>query len=228
MKPTLKRMVEDIEAEVAYTRSLTGKKALDPKVMAVMGQVPREKFVPVEMQDAAYDNGPLPIGHGQTISQPYIVALMTDLLQLGPDDRVLEIGTGSGYQTAILSCLAKAVYTLELIPELGEVAAGKLTGLNYTNIDYRIGNGYAGWPEYAPYDAIIVTAAAPEVPPALIDQLKPGGRMVIPVGWQYMPQELLLIEKDVHNVAHSRGILGVAFVPLQDAPPTGRDDSQLH
>jgi protein-L-isoaspartate(D-aspartate) O-methyltransferase len=165
MKPSLKRMIADIEAEVEYTRSLIGRKALDPRVMTVMGQVPREKFVPHEMLDAAYDNGPLPIGHGQTISQPYIVALMTDLLQLGPDDQVLEIGTGSGYQTAILSCLAKAVYTVEVIPELGEAAAGKLTALNYTNIHYRIGNGYDGWPEYAPYDAIIVTAAAPEVPP---------------------------------------------------------------
>jgi len=228
MKPSLDRMIADIEAEVEYTCSLTGRKALDPRVMAVMGQVPREQFVPHEMHDAAYDNGPLPIGHGQTISQPYIVALMTDLLQLGPDDRVLEIGTGSGYQTAILSCLAKAVYTVELIPELGEVAAGKLTALDYTNIHYRIGNGYAGWPEHAPYDAIIVTAAAPEVPPALIDQLKPGGRLVIPVGWQYMPQELMLIEKDMQNVIHSRGILGVAFVPLQDAARTGRDDRSLH
>jgi protein-L-isoaspartate(D-aspartate) O-methyltransferase len=228
MKPSLKRMIADIEAEVEYTRSLTGRDALDPRVMAVMGQVPRKQFVPDEMHDAAYDNGPLPIGHGQTISQPYIVALMTDLLQLGPDDRVLEIGTGSGYQTAILSCLAKAVYTVELIPELGEIATGKLTALNYTNIDYRIGNGYAGWPEHAPYDAIIVTAAAPEVPPALIEQLKPGGRLVIPVGWQYMPQELMLIEKDTQNVIHSRGILGVAFVPLQDATHTSRDDRPLH
>jgi protein-L-isoaspartate(D-aspartate) O-methyltransferase len=184
--------------------------------------------VPAALQAAAYDNGPLPIGHEQTISQPYIVALMTDLLQLGPDDQVLEIGTGSGYQTAILSCLAKAVYTVEVIPELGEAAAGKLTALNYTNIHYRIGNGYEGWPEHAPYDAIIVTAAAPEVPPALIDQLKPGGRLVIPVGWQYMPQELMLIEKDMQNVIHSRGILGVAFVPLQDTAHSGRDDRSLY
>jgi protein-L-isoaspartate(D-aspartate) O-methyltransferase len=228
MKPPLKRMIADIEAEVEYTHSLTGRKALDPRVMAVMGQVPREKFVPHEMHDAAYDNGPLPIGHGQTISQPYIVALMTDLLQLGPDDRVLEIGTGSGYQTAILSCLAKAVYTVERIPELGEAAAGILTDLNYTNVHYRIGNGYDGWPEHAPYEAIIVTAAAPEVPPALIDQLKPGGRLVIPVGWQYLPQELMLIKKDMQNVIHTRSILGVAFVPLQDTAHIGRDDRSLH
>jgi protein-L-isoaspartate(D-aspartate) O-methyltransferase len=221
-------MITDIESEVEYTHSLTGRKALNPRVMAVMGQVPREKFVPHEMYDAAYDNGPLPIGHGQTISQPYIVALMTDLLQLEPGDRVLEIGTGSGYQTAILSCLAKAVYTVERIPELGEVAAGKLAALNYTNIHYRIGNGYEGWPEHAPYDAIIVTAAAPDVPRALIDQLKPGGHLVIPVGRQYMPQELMLIEKDTQNIIHSRGILGVAFVPLQDSLQTGREDRPLH
>ena len=228
MKTSLKRMITDIESEVEYTHSLTGRKALNPRVMAVMGQVPREKFVPHEMYDAAYDNGPLPIGHGQTISQPYIVALMTDLLQLEPGDRVLEIGTGSGYQTAILSCLAKAVYTVERIPELGEVAAGKLAALNYTNIHYRIGNGYEGWPEHAPYDAIIVTAAAPDVPRALIDQLKPGGHLVIPVGRQYMPQELMLIEKDTQNIIHSRGILGVAFVPLQDSLQTGREDRPLH
>jgi protein-L-isoaspartate(D-aspartate) O-methyltransferase len=228
MKPSLKRMIADIEAEVEYTRSLTGRDALDPRVMAVMGQVPREQFVPDEMHDAAYDNGPLPIGHGQTISQPYIVALMTDLLQLGPDDRVLEIGTGSGYQTAILSSLARAVYTVEVIPELGEVAAERLAALDYTNIHYRIGNGYEGWPEHAPYDAIMVTAAAPEIPPALIDQLKPGGRLVIPVGWQHMPQELMLVEKDAGNVVHSRGVLGVAFVPLQDKMCVRQDDGTIH
>ena len=228
MKPSIETMIADIEAEVEYTRTLTGMKALAPRVMAVMRQVPREKFIPAAMRASAYDNGPLPIGHGQTISQPYIVALMTDLLQLKEDDRVLEIGTGSGYQTAILSCLAKAVYTVEVVKELGEAAAERLTRLNYTNIDYRIGNGYEGWPEHAPYDAIIVTAAAPEIPQALIDQLKPGGRLVIPVGWQYLPQELMLVEKDAHNAIHSRGILGVAFVPLRDVTSTGQDDMTLH
>jgi protein-L-isoaspartate(D-aspartate) O-methyltransferase len=228
MKPPMKRMIAEIEAEVEYTHSLTGRKALDPRVMEALGRVPREQFVPAAMQAAAYDNGPLPIGHGQTISQPYIVALMTDLLSPGADDRVLEIGTGSGYQTAILSCLARTVYTVEVIPALGEVAAERLAGLNYTNIHYRIGNGYQGWPEHAPYDAIIVTAAAPEIPPALIDQLKPGGRLVIPVGWQYLPQELMLVEKDVRNVIHSRGILGVAFVPLQDTTPARQDDRTIN
>jgi protein-L-isoaspartate(D-aspartate) O-methyltransferase len=228
MKASVKRMIADIEAEVEYTRGLTGRKALAPGVMAALGRVPREKFVPAAMQAAAYDNGPLSIGHGQTISQPYIVALMTDLLEPGADDRVLEIGTGSGYQTAILSCLAKAVYTVELIPELGEVAAERLAGLNYSNIHYRIGNGYEGWPEHAPYDAIIVTAAAPEIPPALIEQLKPGGRLVIPVGRQYMPQELMLVEKDAGDAIHSRGVLGVAFVPLQDTTRVRQDDGTIH
>lgn len=228
MKPSLKRMLAEIEAEVEYTRDLTGRKALDTRVMAAMARVPREEFVPGDLRDAAFDNGPLPIGHGQTISQPYIVALMTDLLKLGPDDRVLEIGTGSGYQTAVLSCLAKTVYTVELIPELGERAAARLAALDYANVEYRIGNGYQGWPEHAPYDAIIVTAAAPEVPPALAGQLKPGGRLVIPVGWQYMPQELMLIEKDAHSVLHTRDILGVAFVPLQDSESSGPDERSLH
>ncbi len=228
MKASVKRMIADIEAEVEYTRGLTGRKALAPGVMAALGRVPREKFVPAAMQAAAYDNGPLSIGHGQTISQPYIVALMTDLLEPGADDRVLEIGTGSGYQTAILSCLAKAVYTVELIPELGEVAAERLAGLNYSNIHYRIGNGYEGWPEHAPYDAIMVTAAAPEIPPALIEQLKPGGRLVIPVGRQYMPQELMLVEKDAGDAIHSRGVLGVAFVPLQDTTRVRQDDGTIH
>jgi protein-L-isoaspartate(D-aspartate) O-methyltransferase len=228
MKASVQRMIAEIEAEVRYTRDLTGRKALDKRVMEAMARVPREQFVPGDLRHAAFDNGPLPIGHGQTISQPYIVALMTDLLKLEPDDRVLEIGTGSGYQTAVLSCLAKTVYTVELISELGARAAARLATLEYTNIEYRIGNGYQGWPEHAPYDAIIVTAAAPEVPPALTEQLKPGGRLVIPVGWQYMPQELMLIEKDAHNALHTRSILGVAFVPLQDTAPPGSNERRLH
>ena len=228
MKPARARMIADIEAEVEYTRTLTGRSALAPAVMAAMARVPREKFIPAALRAAAYDNGPLPIGQGQTISQPYIVALMTDLLQLGPEDRVLEVGTGSGYQTAVLACLAHTIYTIELLPELGERAADALAALNYHNIEYRIGNGYEGWPEHAPYDAIIVTAAAPEIPPALIDQLKPGGRLVIPVGWQYMPQELMLVEKDANGRIHSRGILGVAFVPLQYATSSEADERTRH
>jgi len=219
VEKNIKAMIADIESEVEYTRTLIGKKALDPKVMEAMGRVPREEFVPSELKHLAYANGPLPIGHGQTISQPYIVALMTDLLQLNKDSRVLEIGTGSGYQTAVLAELAERVFTVEVVRELGEASAGKLTQLKYGNIVYHTGNGYDGWAVYAPYDAIIVTAAASHIPQALVDQLKPGGRLVIPVGLPYMPQELMLVEKDNRNEIHTQDILGVSFVPLQGEKP---------
>jgi protein-L-isoaspartate(D-aspartate) O-methyltransferase len=187
--------------------------------MAAIGKVSREAFVPPDLKRFAYENGPLPIGHGQTISQPYIVALMTDLLQLEPDHIVLEVGTGCGYQAAILSQLASKVFTIERIAALAEASAARLKSLGYGNIEYRTGNGYDGWPEHAPYDAIIVTAAASHIPQALIEQLKPGGRLVIPVGLPYMPQELMLLEKDDQGEIHSRNILGVAFVPLQEENP---------
>jgi len=219
MKSAIKSMLADIEGEVAYTRSLIGKSKLDPRVMAAMAGVSREEFVSPDLKSFAYDNGPLPIGYGQTISQPYIVALMTDLLQLEPDQVVLEVGTGSGYQTAILSQLVKKVFTIERIPALGEASAARLQSLGFSNIEYRTGNGYDGWPEHAPYDAIIVTAAAAHIPQALTGQLKPGGRLVIPVGLPYMTQELMLVEKDNKGEIHTRDILGVAFVPLQEAPP---------
>ena len=217
MKKSVKRMLADIEREVEYTRSLIGRDRLDPRVMAAMGQVSREVFVPPGLQAFAYDNGPLPIGHGQTISQPYIVALMTDLLQPANDHVVLEVGTGSGYQTAVLAQLVKKVFTVELVRELGEDSATRFRELGYSNIECRIGNGYRGWPEHAPYDGITVTAAAAQIPQALIDQLKTGGRLVIPVGLPYMPQELMLVEKDDRGEIHTRDILGVAFVPLQEA-----------
>jgi len=216
MKTTVKHMIADIESEVAFTRHLIGKDKLAPEVMEAMRQTPREEFVPENLQPYAYDNGPLPIGDGQTISQPYIVALMTDLLQPEQEHTVLEIGTGSGYQTAILSQLVKKVYTIELIKDLGDAAAERLHSLNYRNIETRIGNGYLGWPEHAPYDAIIVTAAASHIPPELIKQLKIGGRMVIPVGLPYMRQELMLIQKDNEDNTHVKDILGVAFVPLHE------------
>lgn len=207
-------MIADIESEVKYTRSMIGKDELDPRVMEAMARVPREEFVPPELEYAAFDNGPLPIGHGQTISQPYIVALMTDMLQLEPDHRVLEVGTGSGYQTAILSLLCERVYTMEVVKELSEAAASLLERRGYYNIETRAGSGYDGWAEYAPYDGIIVTAAATHIPPALIDQLKPGGRLVIPVGQPYSHQELMLVEKDQRGGSHVKSVLGVAFVPL--------------
>ena len=219
MKKSMQRMLAEIESEAEYTRSLTGRKRFSFQVMGAMGQVSREQFVPSDLRRYAYDNSPLPIGQGQTISQPYIVALMTDLLELQADHTVLEIGTGCGYQTAILSLLARQVYTIEVVPELGEASAQRLQELGYTNISFRIGDGSAGWPEHAPYDAIIVTAAAAQVPQALIDQLAPGGRLVIPVGLPYMSQELMLVEKDEQENVHTRAILGVAFVPLTGDGP---------
>jgi len=214
MKKNTRRMIADIEGEVRYTRSMIGTDELDPEVMDAMARVPREEFVPPELQHAAFDNGPLPIGYGQTISQPYIVALMTDLLQLEPDHRVLEIGTGSGYQTAILSLLCEKVYTMEVVKELSEAAAIRLKRLGYNNIETCTGSGYDGWAGHAPYDGIIVTAAATHIPPPLIDQLKAGGRLVIPVGQPYSHQELMLVEKDRQGESHAKSVLGVAFVPL--------------
>jgi protein-L-isoaspartate(D-aspartate) O-methyltransferase len=219
MNPSFKRLLEEIEEEVAVTARLTGRNRLDPRVMAAMGKVSREAFVPPDLARYAYDNGPLPIGHGQTISQPYIVALMTDLLQPEPDHVVLEVGTGSGYQAAVISLLVKQVYTLERIPELGRASAERLKSLGYRNIECLTGNGYDGWPEHAPYDGIIVTAAATHIPPALIVQLRPGGRLVIPVGPPGMYQDLILVEKDAGGEVSTRNILGVAFVPLQEESP---------
>jgi protein-L-isoaspartate(D-aspartate) O-methyltransferase len=214
MKNKLQNMIRDIENEVQYTRSMIGKDKLDARVMQVMAEVPRDKFVPADLKYAAFDNGPLPIGYGQTISQPYIVALMTDMLQLEPDHRVLEIGTGSGYQTAILSRLCEKVYTMEVVKELTEAAVTRLKKLGYDNIEACTGNGYDGWPEHAPYDGIIVTAAATYIPAALIEQLKPGGILVIPVGLPYSYQELMRVEKDSQGETQIKSVLGVAFVPL--------------
>ena len=211
----IQRMLDDIEREVRYTSRMIGRNALDPKVLSAMEQVPRNEFVPKSYGDAAFDNGPLPIGHGQTISQPYIVALMTDLLELEADDIVLEIGTGSGYQTAILSQLCKQVYTIEYVPALADIAKARLEKLGYDNITSMTGNGYDGWPQHAPYDGIIVTAAASHIPKPLIEQLKPGGKLVIPVGRPHLYQELTVVEKDENGEIDIREVLGVAFVPLQ-------------
>jgi len=193
---------------------MIGRNALDPKVLSAMEQVPRNEFVPKSYGDAAFDNGPLPIGHGQTISQPYIVALMTDLLELDADDVVLEIGTGSGYQTAILSQLCKQVYTIEYVPALADIAKARLEKLGYDNITSMTGNGYDGWPQHAPFDSIIVTAAISHIPPPLVAQLKNGGRMVIPVGTRFQTQYLTLVEKDMQGKVTSRQILPVYFVPF--------------
>ncbi len=208
-------MLKDIEREVQYTRKMIGKDALDPRVMAAMANTPRHEFVPKSFLNAAFNNGPLPIGHGQTISQPYIVALMTDMLELEADDIVLEIGTGSGYQTAVLSQLCKQVYTIEYLPALADAAKVRLQRLGYANIECRTGNGYDGWPEHAPYDGIIVTAAASHIPRPLVEQLKPSGHLVIPVGRAHMYQELALVNKDEDGEISVKDVLGVAFVPLQ-------------
>jgi len=210
----LKYMIADIEREVKYTRSYIGKNKLDDRVMDAMAKVPRDQFVPENAKSMAFHNGPLPIGHGQTISQPYIVALMTDLLQLKPEHKILEIGTGSGYQTAILSVLCEQVYSVERIDALNEMANQHFKELSYNNIETCVGNGYEGWPEHAPYDGIIVTASATHIPEPLIEQLKPGGNLVIPIGMAGMHQELMLVKKDLQGEITVDSILGVAFVPL--------------
>ena len=210
------KMIADIESEVFYTRNMIGRDSLDERVMDAMRKVPREKFVPDDMQEYAFNNGPLPIGHLQTISQPYIVALMTDLLNPDKDDVILEIGTGSGYQTAVISCLVKKVYSMEFIKELSEAATARLKNIGYHNIETCVGNGHKGWPEHSPYDGIMVTAAASHIPEALVDQLKPGGRLVIPVGLPSLHQELMLIEKDLNGETQASSVLAVSFVPLVD------------
>jgi protein-L-isoaspartate(D-aspartate) O-methyltransferase len=212
-------MLDDIRTGMSATRRSVGKSQLDDRVMAAIADVPRDEFVPEHLRNAAFADGPLPIGHGQTISQPYIVALMTDLIEPRPSHRVLEIGTGSGYQTAVLARLCETVYSVESIPALSETAAERLRRLGYTNAVLRCGNGYLGWPEHAPYDGIVVTAAAPFVPQALMDQLKPGGRMAIPVGAPYEAQSLRLIEKTQEGEIVTRDVLAVAFVPLVDGGP---------
>lgn len=214
----IQRMLADIQHEVQYTKAYIGRNQLDARVMQAMASVPRHYFVPAHLQDRAYDNGPLPIGQEQTISQPYIVALMSDLLALPEQARVLEIGTGSGYQTAVLAELAEEVFSLEIIATLSEAASVRLAELGYRNIHTRVSDGHEGWPEHAPYDGIIVTAAAQDIPEALLEQLKPGARMVIPVGGRYGPQELMLLEKDANSAVTRRSLLPVAFVPLRHRP----------
>ncbi len=205
-------MVEAIQQMAISIGGGVSPTGLDPRVLAALRSVPRHEFVPRESSHIAYSNRPLPIGLGQTISQPFIVALMTDLLQAKPSDRVLEIGTGSGYQAAVLSLLAREVYSIEIVAELGKSAALTLARLGYANVTTRIGDGYQGWEEHAPYDAIIVTAAPNHVPPALIAQLKPGGRLVIPVGEMF--QELMVVVRAADGTTTSTRIIPVRFVPL--------------
>ena len=208
------RMVAEVDAMYAQTRAETGLAAMSPPVRAALGKVERHRLVPPAQAAAAYRNHPLPIGSGQTISQPYIVALSTDLLQIDSSSRVLEVGTGSGYQAAVLAEVAKQVYSIEVIESLGRSAAARLAGLGYRNVEVRVGDGYQGWPEKAPFDGILVTAAAPQVPPALVAQLKTGGRLVIPVGGSDDIQYLKVLTKRGDGGYDERRVLPVRFVPL--------------
>jgi protein-L-isoaspartate(D-aspartate) O-methyltransferase len=207
-------LVDIIKADVISTRDYLNQQALDEKVFDALRKVPRHEFVPDGERPYAYENRPLPIGYGQTISQPYIVAVMTDLLKLKKTDRVLEVGTGSGYQAAILAELAASVYSIEIIEQLGKQAAENLKRAGYGAVNTRLGDGYYGWETEAPFDAIVVTAVASHIPPPLIKQLRPGGRMVIPVGAQFMTQYLVLVSKGVDGKVTTRQILPVSFVPL--------------
>jgi protein-L-isoaspartate(D-aspartate) O-methyltransferase len=211
-------LLREIEAEFRATARLTGRSAPSPRVAVALRRVRREAFVAPGSELSAYENRPLPIGHGQTISQPFIVALMTELLDLHPGENVLEVGTGSGYQTAVLAELGANVCSIEVIPALAAGAAAALAAEGYTQVVLHIGDGGLGWAERAPFDAIIVTAAAIEVPSTLIDQLRPGGRMVVPVGEPHGDQELMLITRDAAAKVTRRGVLPVAFVPLTGQP----------
>ena len=207
-------MVAEIDAMYAETRGETGFAAMSPAVRAALGKVERHRLVPPEVAREAYRNHPLPIGEGQTISQPYIVALSTDLIDPKPGQVVLEVGTGSGYQAAVLAEIVRQVYSIEIVPSLARTAQARLAELGYRNIEVRIGDGYAGWPDKGPFDGIIVTAAAPRVPPALVEQLKPGAKMVIPVGGQWGVQELAVITRRADGGFDRRDVLPVRFVPL--------------
>ena len=207
-----RQMVEHIDKVVLKTAKYTDRTEFDPRVMKAMGDVPRHLFVPDDQVENAYTNRPLPIGYGQTISEPYVVALMTELLRPQPDQKVLEIGTGSGYQAAVLSPLVKHVYSIEIIDELGNKTRRLLDKLGYANIDTRIADGYNGWPEHAPFDGIVVTAAISHIPPPLVQQLKNGGVMVIPVGTRFQTQQLTLVNKDMQGRVTTKQILPVRFV----------------
>jgi protein-L-isoaspartate(D-aspartate) O-methyltransferase len=208
-------MIETIKGHARSAPSAVEGQGIDPAVLKTMGKVPRHLFVPEEQRSAAYGDRPLPIGYGQTISQPFIVALMTDLINVGPGDSVLEIGTGSGYQAAVLSPLAAKVYSIEIIPQLGERAAARLAELRYNNVEVKVGDGYYGWPAHAPFDGIVVTAAASHIPPPLVEQLAKGGRMVVPVGGPFATQFLMLLEKRRDGSITTRQLLPVSFVPLR-------------
>jgi protein-L-isoaspartate(D-aspartate) O-methyltransferase len=210
-------MIDTIKEHARLAPRAVENGAIDPAVLQAMRRVPRHEFVPENVRAYAYQDRPLPIGYGQTISQPFIVAMMTDLLDVKPGDKVLEIGTGSGYQAAVLSPLAERVYSIEIVPELGKRAGEVLDKLDFANVETRIADGYYGWPEEAPFGGIVVTAAASHIPPPLVQQLKPGGRMVIPIGGPFTAQQLMLVEKLSDGGIRTRQILPVQFVPFTRA-----------
>lgn len=213
-KAERQEMVDAVRVMTLDTADYLGKDTLATKVLDALGQVPRHQFVPPMVRRFAYRNRPLPIGMGQTISQPYIVALMTDLLEPEPHHRVLEVGTGSGYQAAVLATLVKEVYTIEIIPSLGDEARQRLQDLEYANVQVKIADGFYGWPDKGPFDSIMVTAAGNQVPPPLLQQLKTGGKMVLPIGDVFSVQYLVVVEKHPDGEIRSRQILPVQFVPL--------------
>jgi len=213
------QMMRTIEAQVDNLSSALGRDHIDPRVLDVMGKIPRHEFVPEDFQQASYEDRPLPIGFGQTISQPLIVALMTDVLNVDRTSVVLEVGTGSGYQAAVAAALARQVYTIEIIPELAHRAADRLHHLGYTNVTVRVGDGYFGWEDAGPFDGIIVTAAAAHIPPPLLQQLKPGARMVVPVGPPLGLQHLTVVERSADGRVKTRQLFPVKFVPLTGPHP---------
>jgi protein-L-isoaspartate(D-aspartate) O-methyltransferase len=202
------------QRESMVERQIAARGVKDRAVLKALRAVPRHEFVPPDLASEAYSDNPLPIGYGQTISQPYIVGYMSEMLKLAPEHKVLEIGAGSGYQAAVLSRLAREVYTIEIVEPLGVQARDRLERLGYRNIHVRIGDGYRGWPEEAPFDRIILTAAPPEIPEALIEQLAPGGRLIAPVGPSYGDQEIILVDKDAEGRIHTKTDLPVRFVPM--------------
>lgn len=206
-------MAAQIERVAKVAGPVAGRDRIAPAVLAVMGRVPRHRFVPPDLGDEAYADRPLPIGHGQTISQPYIVALMTDLIDVSPGQAVLEIGTGSGYQAAVLAAMGAKVYSVEIIPELAAQAEARLKRLGYA-VRVKVGDGNFGWPQLAPFDAILVTAAAKRIPLKLVEQLKPGGRMILPVGPDSWAEELVLVVKDAQGKVSKHSLMAVRFVPL--------------
>ncbi|AGA33015.1 Protein-L-isoaspartate O-methyltransferase [Thioalkalivibrio nitratireducens DSM 14787] len=213
-KQRIDTLVAEVEREFQETSGSTGISAPDARLVEALRRVPRDAFVPDDSARFAWENRALSIGHGQTISQPFVVALMTQLLELTPESRVLEIGTGSGYQAALLAELAQEVFSIEVVPELARSAAENLQRQGYRNVRVRAGDGRRGWPEAAPFDAVIVTAGAESIPPALVEQLKPGGHLVIPVDSHWLGQDLVLVTRGADGTLHRRAVLSVIFVPL--------------